>query len=148
MHELSKWNDIAIFKADKGFSFVILDRGKYTKKRLAIFNTTQFQKLNKDPTKAMERKVQNILRRINSKLTINEQKQQYPSGSSPGNFYGTAKIHKLCNNDDVEHSPIQPIICIIGTATYHLAKCLAKLISPLSFSEYTVSSTNNFVRNI
>ena len=40
MHKLSKWNDSAIFKADKGFSFVILDRGKYTKKRLAIFNTT------------------------------------------------------------------------------------------------------------
>ena len=60
-------------------------------------------------------------------------------------FYGAAKIS---NDDNVEKLPIRPIISNIGTAAYHLAKYLSKLISPLSSSEYTVSSTKNFVRNI
>ena len=96
----------------------------------------------------MERKVQNILRKIKSKLTINEYKQLYPSGSSPGKFYGTAKIHKLSNDNNVEIFPIRPIISNIGTATYSQAKYLSKLTSPLSSSEYTVSSTKDFVQNI
>ena len=86
---------------------------------------------------------------MKSKLTIDEYKQLYPSGSSPGKFYGTAKIHKLSNNDSVDKLPIRPIISNIGTATYHLvAKYLSKLISPLSISEYTVSSTKDFVQNV
>ena len=148
VNELSKRNDIVILKVDKGRGAVILDRRKCTKKCLDILNTTQFQKLDKDPTKTMERKVQNILRKIKSKLTINEYKQLYPSGSSPGKFYGTAKIHKLSNDDNVEIFPIRPIISNIGTATYSQAKYLSKLTSPLSSSEYTVSSTKDFVQNI
>ena len=147
VNELSKWNDIVILKADKGRRVVILDRGKYTK-CLDILNTTQYQTLNKDPTKTMEWKVQNILQKIKSKLTINECKQLYPSVSSPGELYGTAKIHKLSNDDNVEKLPIRPIISNVGTATYHLAKCLPKLVSPLSISEYTVSSNKDFVQNI
>ena len=40
---------------------------------------------------------------MKSKHTINEYKQLYSSGSSPGKFYGTAKIHKLSNNDNVDN---------------------------------------------
>ena len=56
-------------------------------------------------------------------------------------FYGTAKIHKLSPGDQIEKLPIRPIISNIDTATYRLAKHLAKLLSPLSASEYTVKST-------
>ena len=44
--------------------------------------------------------------------------------------------------------PIRPIISNIGTATCNLAKYLSKLTSPLSSSEYTVSSTRDFVQNL
>ena len=148
VNELSKRNDIVILIADKGRGVIILDRGKCTKKCLDILNTTQFQKLNKDPMKTMERKVRNILRKIKSKLTINEYKQLYPSGSSPGKLYGRTKIHKLYNDDNVEKLSIRQIISNTGTATYHLAKYLSKLISSLNISEYTVSSTKDFVQNI
>ena len=40
---------------------------------------------------------------------------------------------------------MRPIISNIRTATYDLAKHLAKLLSPLSKSTYTVSSTNDLV---
>ena len=74
VNELSKRNDIVILKADEGRGVVILDGRKYTKKSLDILNSTQFKKLNKDPTKITERKVQSMLRKIKSKLTINEYK--------------------------------------------------------------------------
>ena len=85
----------------------MLDRRKYTKKCLDILNTTQFQKLNKDSTKTMGRKVQNILWKINQSF-------------------------------------------LILVPQHHQAKYLSKLISPLSSSEYTVSSTSikDFVQTI
>ena len=46
---------------------------------------------------------------------------------------------------------IRPIVSNIGTATYQLAKYLAKLLSPLSQSQYTVKSTKDFtdkIRNV
>ena len=70
----------------------------------------------------------------------------YPSGSNPGKFYGTAKIHKLSNENEmninnVDHLPLRPIVSNIGTATYKTSKYLAQLLAPLGKSEYTVSST-------
>jgi hypothetical protein len=74
--------------------------------------------------------------------------RHYPTGSSPGKFYGAAKVHKLKQGESVDNLPIRPIISNIGTASYHLAKYLAKLLSPLSQSEYTISSTDNFINYI
>ena len=80
------------------------------------------QKLNHDWAKTAERKVQNALRNIKSKLSINEYKQIYPTGLYPGKLYGTAKIHKLSDRDGIEKLSICPIISNLNTATYHLAE--------------------------
>ena len=48
----------------------------------------------------------------------------------------------------MDQLPIRPIISNIGTATYQLAKYLAKLLSPLSQSQYTVKSTKGFMKKI
>ena len=135
--ELSERRDIAISKADKSRGVVIMNRDKYTEKCLQMLNKNQFVKLNSDPTKTTERKVQNALRKIRSKFSPNEYKQLYPTGSSPDKFYEAAKIHKLSQGDQVEKRLIRPIISNIDTATYQLAKHLAKLLSPLNTSEYT-----------
>ena len=100
------------------------------------------------PNKTTERKVQNSLRKIKSRLSINEYKRIYPTGSSPGKLYGTPKIHKLSDLDGIKKLPIHPVISNLNTATYHIAKYLAKLISPLSTSEYTVSSSKEFMTTI
>ena len=47
-------------------------------------------------------------------------------------IYGTAKVHKLSTNDTVEE----------------LARYLAKALSPLSRSQYTVESSNKFLNVI
>ena len=39
----------------------------------------------------------------------------------------------------------QSIVSNIRTATYHLAKKLSKVLSPLRNSEYTIKNTNNFL---
>ena len=54
----------------------------------------------------------------------------YPSGSCPGKFYGTAKIHNISSeNDTADDLPIRPIVSNIGTATYDLVnKILSKAV--------------------
>ena len=148
VNDLSRNKDIVIMKQNKGRRVVVMDRGKYFDKCLAILNTEQFVQLQKDPTSSLEREVQCTLRKIQQKLPTDVYAKLYPTGSSPGKFYGTAKVHKLAINDTVEELPLRPIVSNLNTATYHLARYLAKILSPLSRSQYTVESSNKFVNVI
>ena len=69
----------------------------------------------------------------------------YPTVSCPGNFYGTAKIHKLPVNGGINGLPIRPIVSNLNTATYNLAKYLSKLLSPLRQSRKTIKNTKGFI---
>ena len=82
---------IYIMKQDKGRGVVIIDRNKYTEKRLLFLNTTHFKKLIKDPTITSERKIQNLLRKIKANILKARIKKLYPTGSRPGQFYGLAR---------------------------------------------------------
>ena len=135
-------------KADKGQGEVVMNKSKYLEKCLTLLNSEQFVRLNEDPAKTNERKLQRMLRKIKPNLTDQEYKRLYPSGSAPGKFYGTAKLHKISINDGLDKLPIRSVISNIGTPTYQLAKYLAKLLSPLTNSEYTVASTKDFIEKI
>ena len=57
---------------------------------------TQHQKnlkLQKDPTKTIEMKIQRAVKNIKSKVSPKECLNIYPTGSSMRKFYGTAKKH-------------------------------------------------------
>ena len=54
----------------------------------------------------------------------------------------------MSSNDSVQHLPIQTIVSNIETATCHLSKYLASLLSPLSESEYTVKNSKSFVQKV
>ena len=82
------------------------------------------------------------------KLPSNIYSKIYATGSTPGKFYGTAEIQELSLNDTISGLRIRPIASNIGTATYHLLKYLAKLLSPLSQSEYTIKNKKYFVEKI
>ena len=142
--QLQENQAIVILQQDKGRGVVILDREKYTQKCLTMLNDNQFQIVQQDQTSTIERKIQDMVRKIKGKLSKKEYRTVYPTGSSPAKMYGTAKVHKLKTNN-VDDLPLRPIISNVGTASYHLAKYLAKLLSPLSFSEYTVSSSKQFI---
>ena len=106
-----------------------------------MLNTKQ---ISVDPTK---KKGAIVLRKIKSKLKIQEYHGLYPTGSCPGKFSGTAKIHKLKINGKVEQLPTRPILSNIGTATYNLVRHLKKLLS-VSKSKFTIDSMKHFMEKI
>ena len=116
------------------------------KKCLNMLNDDNFTKLTDDPTKSIKRKIQRAIRRIKSKLSKDECNKIYPTGSAPGKLYGTAKVHKMAGNDNIDNLPLRPIISNIGTAPYHLVKHLAKVLSPLSHSEFPVKNAKAFLQ--
>ena len=109
-----------------------------------MLNTNQFVKLNLDSTKTTEREVQNVLRKIRSKSSLNEYKQLYPTRSSSDKFYQTAKITQ---GVQVKKLLIRPIVSNIDTATYRLAKHLAERLSQLNTSEYTMKRRKDLQKN-
>ena len=145
LKSLQSNNSITILKKDKGKGSVILDKSLYVDKCNALLNTPQFKQLTSDPTRKYEGKIQRQLRKIKPHLTPSQYRKIYPTGSNPGRFYGTAKVHKLKENDGVKELTLRPIVSNIGSASYELAKFLANFLSPLSISEYTVKNTQEFI---
>ena len=137
-----------VLKQVKGRGVVVIDRKTYTEKCLNLLNTHSFIQLDHDPTKVIEGKIQRSICKIRNNLTKQEYSRLYPTGSSPGEFYGTAKRHKLKTGSSLDDLPLRPIISNDGTASYQLAKYLAKLLSPLSKSQYMVNSTTEFIEMI
>ena len=61
-----------------------------------------------------------------------------PTGSVPGQLYGLCKVHKAGN-------PMRPVISMIGTPEFGLAKYLDNLIKPYIPQEFVINSTFGFV---
>ena len=148
IEKLRKRDDIIILNQDKGRGVVILNKNDYVEKCSSLLNCDQFKQLPSDPTRLYEGRVQRVLRKIKSKLSKEEYKKLYPTGSNAARFYGTAKIHKMKGNNTVEQLPLRPIVSNIGTASYHLAKHLSKLLAPLNQNEYTIRNTKQFLKDL
>ena len=146
--QLSRNRDLCILKQDKGRGVVLMDRNKYTGKCLELLQTNQFMKLNHDPTKSIEGKIQRMLRKVKNRLSSKEYYQLYPTGSCAGKFYGTLNINKVPPNGFIDNLPQTPIVSNIGTASYQLTKYLAKFLSPLAKSNYTINRTNDLMIKI
>lgn len=58
-----------------------------------MLNTKQFYKLDKDPAKTIEIKVQRAVIKIKYHLSASEYQTPYRSGSATGKFYATVKKH-------------------------------------------------------
>ena len=135
-------------RQDKGRGVVIIDKSKYTTKCLELLQTNNFSKLKHDPTKSFENKTQRTLRKLKTRLSTQQYYQLYPTGSFPGKFCGNEKLHKLPINGTIHNLPIRSAVSNIGTASYHLAKYLAKVLSPLAYSEYTIRSTIDLMNKV
>ena len=81
-------------------------------------------------------------------MTKQKYSRLYPTGLSLEKFYGTVKQHKLKNGSSVNHLHLRQVISSIRTASYQLAKYLPQLLSPLSKSQYTVTSTKKLIDTI
>ena len=128
-----------------------MDKSLYVEKAALLLDNNKFEQLNEDPTNKLEGQVQRALREIKDDIGETDYWKLYPRGSKPAQFYGTAKVHKITDNETVSALPLRPIVSNIGSATYKVSKYLASLLSPLATSEYTISNTKHFVdqlRNI
>ena len=144
VEQLSRNKGTMVLKQDKSRGVVVIGRKKYTEKCINLLHTDSFIRLDHNPSKTIEGKIQRSMRKIKSNLTKQEYSRLYPTGSSPGKFYGAAKQHKLKNGSSVDDLALRPILSNVGIASYQLAEYLAKLLSPLSRSQYTVNSTKEF----
>ena len=87
---ISRNKDIILIKQDKGHGVVILDKKHYIEKGIDILDSEQFKKLQKDPTKTLENKVQRTLRKIRT-LQVQDQvcsilQQKYTSYKTERDF--------------------------------------------------------------
>ena len=64
-----------------------------------------------------------------------------PSGSQPGKIYGLAKVHK-------ESTHQRPVVSMIRTAQYNLAKYLVRIINDATPTTYVLNSTGSFINQI
>lgn len=105
-----------------------MDSSKYTQKCLNKLDSEQF---------------------VNATIQLNVLKIIYPTRYSPWKFYDNAWIHQLLKNGKYKRSTINTNSIYIGAASYHLLNCLTKMLSLLSYSEYTVKKTRtNSLNNL
>ena len=93
---ISTNKDIILIKQEKGRGVVILDKNS-TSKNALIYLIQNDLRSCKRPNKKLENKMQRTLRKIKQHLDVSEYRRMYPTGSRPGLFYTTAKVHKLQN---------------------------------------------------
>ena len=134
---------------DKGRGTVIVNTAQYiTKLNDILSDTTRFSKLvwnneaTQHPILRFEEKVQRTVRTIlKEKVEHRVYNNIYPSGTALGKMYGAAKVHK----DGV---PLRPIVSMVNTPTYQLAKYLNELIKPYCPRNYTVESSFDFIHKL
>ena len=100
--KLSNKKDIIILRQDKGRGVVVLNRTSYIEKCSNIPTSEQFKVFEKDPTKALESKVQGVLRKIKHVVDEKLYNRLHSTSSKPGSSYGTAKVHKLREREGVD----------------------------------------------
>ena len=149
INDLMKNETLSILRQDKGRGVVLLDKKTYVEKSLAFLEGRQFQKLETDPTKSFQSRVQRKMLSMKKAFSKDTYKKLYPSASHPGLYFGLAKVHKLDKNaPKVESLPLRPVISNIGTATYEISKYLSKVIAPIAKSSYTIESTKDFINKL
>ena len=141
---LRKNSDIHILQTDKGNATVILNKADYNHKIQDLLDMPTYTKLKKNPTPAMERKLNQKL------LTLHRQdvlpKQLYfqlrsSSGTCPI-LFSQPKIHKPT-------APLRPIISTRGSPCYNTAKPLASLLQPLvGQSKHHITNSKHFLDTI
>ena len=142
---LEKNKDIVITKPDKGNGVAILDRKLHDNAiKKIISDTSQFGKLNEDPTLKREASLQRFLRKLKQKNFFNKNQYDklYRSGSSPARVYGSPKMHNFYSSDTFPK--LLSIVSSIGTFNYDLVRFLCDLLSPVVPDDYSCKDIFSF----
>ena len=148
IRSLNRNKNIKICRYDKGNGVVILNSADYYNKLdTIILDKDKFEEITVDVTKqhpvvSNEVSIKGYLAR-NVKKCVEDSvyRKIVPSGSQPGKLYGLCKVHKA-------NHPMRPVISMVGTAEYALAKYLDDFIKPNINVSHTVNSTNAFIEKL
>ena len=146
LNTLSKDDTVKVVKFDKGNGCVILDSSDYFKKLDTIVNDKgKFVEIDapNDKNHPVISKENSVLYYIRHYIKPHDDKafKNLPSGTQPGKLYGTCKVHKNGN-------PLRPVVSMIGTPEYDLAKYLDSFIKPNIPDKFMLNSTFSFIDKI
>ena len=144
--KLSQDPAIKICRYDKGNGLAILDASDYnTKLNSIISDKKKFLEIEYDsnkmqhPTITKENSITYYIKQYLKKVQGWE--DLIPNGSKPGKLYGMAKVHK----PDI---PLRPVVSMINTPEYKLAKFLDGLIKPHIPDKFLLHSTEHFIDSL
>ena len=147
LRNLSRNAKIKVTSYDKGNGIVILDsEDNISKLDSIISDQTKFEVINynqdnfsSNPVIKAENKLVYFLRKyVKPFINDNTYRNIIPSGSQPGKLYGMSKVHK-------PNCPLRPVVSMIGTAEYNLAKFLDNYIKPNIPDHHMLNSTNQLL---
>ena len=146
LRRLAKDKEICICSYDKGTGVVVMDRNDYYKKLDTIISdSSKFVKIpvdDDDPKSHPIVKKQNSVKYyIQTYIPEEHHKGLIPSGSQPGKLYGLCKVHK-------KDYPMRPIVSMVNTPEYELAKYLDSFIKPCIPSRFMLNSTQDFLEKL
>ena len=146
LRNLARDKTICVCPYDKGTGVVIMDSSDYYSKLNEIVNdTSKFIMVDVDHTRPKTHPVvkkQNSVRYYVTKYIPEEdRKGLIKPGSQPGKLYGLCKVHK-------ENFPMRPIVSMVNTPEYNLAKYLDNFIKPNIPDNFMLKSTNDFLSRI
>ena len=155
MKALSKDPSVTILPADKGHAVVVIDSSDDQQKIYGLLqdeNTyTKISDQHKNPTSSTEKLLNALLKQIKDPKSIHDLGAQQlddklyyklrSTDATPATFYGLPKIHK-------PEVTLRPITSSINCPTYQASKYLDSNLSPLQHKQFTVTSSNDFVRTI
>ena len=92
-----------------------------------------------NPIIQKEKSISYYIRKYFKKVT--NYQELIPSEFQPGKLYGIAKVYKT-------NVPLRPVVSMVGTPEYKLAKCLDSLIKSHIPDTYVLRSTENFIERL
>ena len=114
--------EIIVRRADKGSTFIIMDRSDYLAKLESLFlDSSKFTKLNKDTSQAIKTQINKDIELISEKNNLSIKK--IAGHHEPDYIFVNPKIHK-----SLENPPLRPIVSQNRTVTYNNAKRLNSII--------------------
>ena len=151
---LSKNKDIVIQKSDKGNSVVFVDKETYIKRMENLLSDeTKFERVTLKNDAFLnfvvnqEKRIDTIFKNLvdSNSMSKEMRKSVKPVGAMPGTMHGLCKVHM----QEVDGCPpFKPILSVLQTPTYSLAKFLVPILDPLTKNEYTVKDSFHFAEDI
>ncbi len=147
LKRLSEESNIKVTSFDKGNGIVILNSNDYISKLDEILSDkTKFSEIlppsntfSDNPVVKSENSLTYYLRTyVKPHVTKTLYESILPEGSQPGKLYGMSKVHK-------PGCPLRPVVSMIGTAEYKLAKYLDSIIKPIIPDTFMLNSTNGLL---